>query len=140
MTFGEFAGTEGDLVSGVDPAGQRPARRSSSTSARSRRVLPPQEQVPGETYVHGARLKCFVVAVRARAARARRSRCRAPTRTWSRSCSRSRCPRSPTASVEIAAIAREAGHRTKIAVRSTGAGVNAKGACIGPMGAAGPRR
>jgi N utilization substance protein A len=37
--------------------------------------------------------------------------------------------------VEIAAIAREAGHRTKIAVRSTAPGVNAKGACIGPMGA-----
>ena len=37
-------------------------------------------------------------------------------------------------SVEIVAIAREAGHRTKIAVRSTGPGVNAKGACIGPMG------
>src|SRR4029450_13127009 len=37
--------------------------------------------------------------------------------------------------VEIAAIAREAGHRTKIAVRSTASGVNAKGACIGPMGA-----
>jgi N utilization substance protein A len=37
-------------------------------------------------------------------------------------------------SVEIAAIAREAGHRTKIAVHSTVPGVNAKGACIGPMG------
>ncbi len=36
--------------------------------------------------------------------------------------------------VEIAAIAREAGHRTKIAVRSRKPGVNAKGACIGPMG------
>ncbi len=36
--------------------------------------------------------------------------------------------------VEIAAIAREAGHRTKIAVRSTVPGVNPKGACIGPMG------
>src|SRR5690606_1195986 len=36
--------------------------------------------------------------------------------------------------VEIAAIAREAGHRTKIAVRSRKAGVNAKGACIGPLG------
>jgi N utilization substance protein A len=36
--------------------------------------------------------------------------------------------------VEIAAIAREAGHRTKIAVKTTQAGVNAKGACIGPMG------
>jgi N utilization substance protein A len=36
--------------------------------------------------------------------------------------------------VEIAALAREAGHRTKIAVRSTASGVNAKGSCIGPMG------
>ena len=38
-------------------------------------------------------------------------------------------------SVEIAALAREAGHRTKIAVHSTVPGLNAKGACIGPMGA-----
>ncbi len=37
-------------------------------------------------------------------------------------------------SVEIVALAREAGHRTKIAVRATVPGVNAKGACIGPMG------
>ena len=36
--------------------------------------------------------------------------------------------------VEIAGIAREAGHRTKIAVKSNVAGVNAKGSCIGPMG------
>ena len=34
----------------------------------------------------------------------------------------------------IAAIAREAGHRTKIAVASKVPGVNAKGACIGPLG------
>jgi transcription termination/antitermination protein NusA len=37
--------------------------------------------------------------------------------------------------VEIPAVAREAGHRSKIAVYSTVSGVNAKGACIGPMGA-----
>ncbi len=37
-------------------------------------------------------------------------------------------------SVEIVGVAREAGHRSKIAVRSTVAGLNAKGACIGPMG------
>lgn len=36
--------------------------------------------------------------------------------------------------VEIKAVAREAGHRTKIAVAATREGVNAKGACIGPMG------
>ena len=37
-------------------------------------------------------------------------------------------------SVDIVAVAREAGHRSKIAVRSKVAGLNAKGACIGPMG------
>ncbi|WP_328786152.1 transcription termination/antitermination protein NusA [Streptomyces sp. NBC_00273] len=37
-------------------------------------------------------------------------------------------------SVEVASIAREAGHRTKIAVRSMRSGVDARGACIGPMG------
>jgi N utilization substance protein A len=36
--------------------------------------------------------------------------------------------------VEIGAVAREAGHRSKIAVRSKIQGVNAKGACIGPLG------
>ena len=36
--------------------------------------------------------------------------------------------------VEIVALAREAGHRSKIAVRFHQPGVNAKGACIGPMG------
>ena len=37
--------------------------------------------------------------------------------------------------VEIVSVAREAGHRSKIAVRSTVPGLGAKGACIGPMGA-----
>src|SRR3712207_9245044 len=37
-------------------------------------------------------------------------------------------------SVEIVAVAREAGHRSKIAVRTAVQGLNAKGACIGPMG------
>jgi transcription termination/antitermination protein NusA len=36
--------------------------------------------------------------------------------------------------VEIKSIAREAGHRTKLAVRSNNPDVSAKGACIGPMG------
>ena len=43
-------------------------------------------------------------------------------------------PEISTGDVEIVAIAREAGHRTKMAVRSRQRGVNAKGACIGPMG------
>jgi N utilization substance protein A len=43
-------------------------------------------------------------------------------------------PEIASGAVDIVAIAREAGHRTKIAVSSHQPGVNAKGACIGPMG------
>jgi len=43
-------------------------------------------------------------------------------------------PEIASGAVEIVAIAREAGHRTKIAVRSNQPGINPKGACIGPMG------
>jgi N utilization substance protein A len=43
-------------------------------------------------------------------------------------------PEIASGAVDINAIAREAGHRTKIAVSSHQPGVNAKGACIGPMG------
>src|SRR6202041_4028867 len=43
-------------------------------------------------------------------------------------------PEIASGAVEIVKIAREAGHRTKIAVQSNQQGVNAKGACIGPVG------
>ena len=94
--FGEFSGREGDIVSGVVQQG--PTRGTcSSTSARSRRVLPPQEQVPGEKYEHGDRLKCYVVPVREGPARPAGHAVAHPPQPGARSCSRSRCPRSPTA-------------------------------------------
>jgi len=95
--------------------------------------LPQVERVPGERYDHGTRIKCLVVSVR--------KGMRGPQVTLSRSHPNLvkklfalEVPEIADGTVEIAAIAREAGHRTKIAVRSTAPGVNAKGACIGPMG------
>jgi N utilization substance protein A len=97
-------------------------------------VLPQAEQVPGEKYEHGSRLRCYVVQVR--------KGLRGPSITLSRTHPNLvrklfalEVPEIADGTVEIAAIAREAGHRSKIAVRSRRAGVNAKGACIGPMGA-----
>jgi N utilization substance protein A len=97
-------------------------------------VLPAAEQVPGELYEHGQRIKCVVVHVS--------KGFRGPQITLSRSHPNLvrklfalEVPEIADSTVEIAAIAREAGHRTKIAVRSHAPGVNAKGACIGPMGA-----
>jgi N utilization substance protein A len=132
-TFGEFSGREGDVVSGVIQQGGNP-RDVLVDLGKVEGVLPAQEQVPGETYEHGAWIKCFVVAVRRGT--------RGPQITLSRTHPSLvkklfvlEVPEIADGTVEICAVAREAGHRTKIAVRSHRSGVNAKGACIGPMGA-----
>jgi N utilization substance protein A len=95
--------------------------------------LPPEEQVPGESYLHGERIKGIVTAVR--------KGFKGPQVTISRSHPNLvralfalEVPEIADGTVTINALAREAGHRTKIAVRSTVPGVNAKGACIGPLG------
>ncbi len=132
-TFGEFSGREGDVVSGLIQQGSNP-RDVLVNLGRVEGILPPQEQVPGEVYRHGERLKCYVVSVRRGP--------RGPQITLSRTHPNLvrkifalEVPEIADGTVEIAGIARESGHRTKIAVRSNRSEVNAKGACIGPMGA-----
>ena len=132
QTFGEFSGKEGDIVSGVVQQGKDP-RNVFVDLGRIEAVLPPPEQVPGENYEHGSRLRCYVVQVR--------KGTRGPSIMLSRTHPNLvrklfalEVPEIADGTVEIAAIAREAGHRTKIAVKSNRPGVNAKGACIGPMG------
>ncbi|MFM8239294.1 MAG: NusA N-terminal domain-containing protein, partial [Actinomycetota bacterium] len=62
-TFGEFSGTEGDLVSGVIQQGPDP-RVVRVDLGKVEAILPPAEQVPGESYPHGTRIKCVVTQVR----------------------------------------------------------------------------
>jgi transcription termination/antitermination protein NusA len=132
LTFGEFSGREGDVVAGVIQQGRNP-RDVLVDLGKIEGVLPPQEQVPGERYVHGERLRCYVLQVR--------RGMRGPSITLSRThpnlvraLFRLEVPEIADRSVEIVAIARESGHRSKIAVRARVPGVNAKGACIGPLG------
>ncbi|MET7766431.1 transcription termination factor NusA [Streptomyces sp. NPDC005336] len=132
ITFGEYAGREGDVVAGVVQQGKDP-KNVLVDIGRLEAILPVQEQVPGEDYAHGTRLRTYVVRVV--------KGVRGPSVTLSRTHPNLvrklfalEVPEIADGSVEIAAIAREAGHRTKIAVRSTRSGLNAKGACIGPMG------
>ena len=132
VTFGEFAGTEGDLVSGIVQQGSDP-RTVLVDLGKIEAVLPPQEQVPGEKYTHGTRLKCHVVSV-TKTPKGPRVTVSRTHPNLVRSLFALEVPEIADGSVVIEAIAREAGHRTKIAVHSTVAGVNAKGACIGPMG------
>ncbi|HET8970410.1 MAG TPA: transcription termination factor NusA [Candidatus Nanopelagicales bacterium] len=132
VTFTEFAGTEGDLVSGVVQQGQDP-RVVLVDLGKIEAVLPPQEQVPGEEYTHGTRLKCHVVSV-TKGTHGTRVTLSRTHPGLVRSLFALEVPEVADGSVQIGGIAREAGHRTKIAVSSTVDGVNAKGSCIGPMG------
>ncbi|SFD02668.1 transcription termination factor NusA [Streptomyces aidingensis] len=132
ITFGEYVSREGDIVTGTVQQGRDP-KNVLVDIGKLEAILPPQEQVPGEDYSHGTRLRTYVVRV-VRGARG-------PSVTLSRThpnlvkkLFELEVPEIAEGAVEIAAIAREAGHRTKIAVRSMRPGINAKGACIGPMG------
>ena len=95
--------------------------------------MPLAEQVPGEDYSHGRRLRVYVVAVR----RELRGPQVVVSRTHPnlvRKLFALEVPEIDKGIVEIKEIAREAGHRTKIAVKSNAPNVSAKGAFIGPMG------
>ncbi len=132
VTHSEFVGREGDLVSGVVQQSSNP-RMVRIDLGKVEATLPPEEQVPGESYQHGDRIKVLVTNVR--------KGFKGPLVTVSRSHPNLvralfalEVPEIADGTVEICAVAREAGHRTKIAVRSQVPGVNPKGACIGPMG------
>ena len=136
ITFGEFVGREGEVVAGIIQAHEGRAEKGIVlvSLGKVEATLPPGEQVPGEVYEHGQRIKCLVIGVT--------KGMRGPQVTLSRSHPNLvrrlfalEVPEIADGTVEIAAVAREAGHRSKIAVRSKVAGVNPKGACIGPLGA-----
>ena len=102
-------------------------------------LIPPAEQVPGENYEHGERIKCYVVGVRAGM--------RGPQITLSRTHPNLvrklfalEVPEIADGTVEITAVAREAGHRSKIAVRLHGAGSQRQGRVHRADGPARPRR
>jgi len=132
IRFGEFSGKEGDIVSGIIQQGRSPGDVMVDLG-KIEAMLPLGERVPGEEYTHGDRIKCLVISVR--------KGMRGPQITLSRShptlvkkLFALEVPEIADGTVEIAGIAREAGHRSKIAVHTSVQGVNAKGACIGPMG------
>jgi N utilization substance protein A len=130
---GEFTASVGYVISGIVQQGRDPKMIHVNLGRIEGRV-PPQEQVPGEVFNHGDRIKCFVVEVK--------QGLKGPEIMLSRShpalvkqLFALEVPEIQDRIVEIMGVAREAGHRTKIAVRSHRAGVSPKGSLIGPMGA-----
>ena len=130
--LGEFKGREGDIVAGVIQQGPNP-RMIHIDLGTVEAILPPEEQVPGEDYAHGRRIRVYVTSV----TKGLKGPSISVSRTHPslvRKLFTLEVPEIANGLVEITAIAREAGHRSKIAVRSLEPGVNAKGACIGELG------
>lgn len=132
-TVDEFTGRVGSLVSGPVQQGRDPSRVYVDLGGGVEGIIPPAEQVPGEDYRHGRRIKAVVVEVRRGP--------RGPVITLSRThpdlvrrLFALEAPEIADGTVEIVSVAREAGHRSKMSVRAAVSDVNAKGACIGPMG------
>ncbi|MBK8446643.1 MAG: transcription termination/antitermination protein NusA [Micropruina sp.] len=130
--YGHFSAVEGDILLGVVQQ-DRDSRTVRVDLGSIEAIMPQAEQVPGEDYAHGKRLRVYVVAVR--------RELRGPQVVVSRThpnlvqkLFKLEVPEIEQGIVEIKAIAREAGHRSKIAVISHNPDVSAKGACIGPMG------
>ena len=130
-TVAEFQAKEGDVVSGVIQQGSD-RQLVFVNLGKVEGVLPPEESVPGEDYSHGTRIRCYVVTVKKGP--------KGPVITLSRShpklveeLFKFEVPEIADGTVVIEGLAREAGHRTKIAVSTKASGVNPKGACIGPV-------
>ena len=130
--LGEFKGKEGDIVVGMIQQGFKPYMVNVNLGSLEA-LMPPEEQVPGEDYAHGKRMRFYVTSVQ----RGNRGPQVTLSRTHPglvRKLFANEVPEVASGAVEIASVSREAGHRTKIAVIAREPGINAKGACIGELG------
>jgi N utilization substance protein A len=131
MKYEEYAGREGDIVTGIIQ--QTDQRYTLLDLGRVEALLPQAEQAQNERYEHGSRLKAYIVEVRKTA--------KGPQIVVSRThpglvkrLFELEVPEIVDGVVEIKAIAREPGHRTKIAVASNDSHVDPVGACVGARG------
>ena len=132
MFYNQFADKVNDVVTGVV---QRVEKKSVMLRiGNSDAMLMPQEQVAEDNYTPGQRLKIYVVEVQ----RTTKGPQVVISRTHSglvRKLFELEVPEIATGVVEIKAISREAGSRTKIAVWANDPNVDPIGACVGPKGA-----
>lgn len=131
LIFEEYSNRTGDVVTGIV---QRSDYRNVLVDlGKVEAILPPSEQIPKENYSHGTRLKVYISDVR--------QTTKGPQVVVSRShpgllkrLFELEVPEIHDGVVEIKAVAREAGNRSKIAVISRDSNVDPVGACVGPRG------
>ncbi len=131
--YGEFKAKVEDIVAGEIQQGPRPFMvyvKIGDVEA----ILPPEEQVPGEDYSHGKRMRFYVTKVDKNVRGQVQMNVSRTHPSLIRKLFALEVPEIANGQVEIVQVAREAGQRTKIAVRTSVPGLNAKGACIGELG------
>ena len=131
VVFEEYSGKEGDIISGV--VHRLEARHVFIDLGKTEAVLPPSEQVRIEHYRPGQRLKVYLLEVH----KANRGPQVTVSRTHKNLLKRLfelEVPEIFRGTVEIKAIAREPGFRSKVAVYSRQEGIDPVGACVGLRG------
>jgi N utilization substance protein A len=131
LMYEEYVGREGDIVTGIIE--QSDQRYTLVNLGRVEALLPPTEQVPMERYDHGTRLKTYIVEVR----RTTKEPQIIVSRTHPGLLKRLfelEVPEIFDGFVEIKTVAREPGHRSKVAVASRDPNIDPVGACVGPRG------
>jgi N utilization substance protein A len=132
ITYGEYSGREGDIITAI--VQQTDPRYVLLDLGRGVEALLPQaEQVPGERYDHGSRVKAYIVEVR-KSPRGPQIVCSRTHPNLIKRLFELEVPEIMDGIVEIKHVAREPGHRSKIAVVSKDPNVDPVGACVGPKG------
>ncbi|SFG49689.1 NusA antitermination factor [Desulfotomaculum arcticum] len=131
IIYEEFANRDGDIINGIV---QRIEQKNVFIElGKTEAILTPTEQMPGESYNQGTRIKAYIVEVR--------KTTKGPQIFVSRThpgllkrLFELEVPELQEGVVELKSVAREAGHRSKIAVYSRDENVDPVGACVGPKG------
>ena len=131
VVFEEYSGKEGDIISAV--VHRLEARYVYVDLGKTEAVLPPQEQVRTEHYRPGQRLKVYLLEVH-KASRGPQVTVSRTHKNLLRRLFELEVPEIFRGSVEIKAIAREPGFRSKVAVYSRQEGIDPVGACVGLRG------
>ena len=131
LVYEEFADKEGEVISvtvqRVDP------RYVTVELGRAEAVLPPTEQIPTERYRVSNKMKVLLQSV-TRSTRGPEIIVSRADKLLMKRLFEMEIPEIYSGSVEIMAIAREAGLRSKVAVRATQAGIDPVGSCVGLRG------
>ncbi|HBR80809.1 MAG: NusA antitermination factor [Candidatus Uhrbacteria bacterium GW2011_GWE2_45_35] len=131
IIFSEFKGKEGEILNGT--VQRREGRIVLVDLARTTGILKPEDQIESERYAPGDRIKVFVrqVSLGSRGPEILLSR---TSEELVKALFLSEIPEISEAALEIKAVAREAGSRSKVAVAAIDPNIDPIGACIGQRG------